>query len=223
MALLFFFLAKIAGNIVIIVFNALIFNSHVTYEYYRQILALNSIYQYLFYKSVPSALFVIISSMSIGLLVGVRVQKIIKILSIAMISALVVLQSISLILSTIQTLRASSDATAGDVYKLLTGFDITFTLMVVVTYCIFNALAFRKRRDKLLLDCLQQVKESVQYEMTVFLYYCVVSAVYQLIRSRIAVDIQNYECYVILDVFFDIFFNVVYGLTFLAPTRFEHR
>ncbi|CAL6041834.1 Hypothetical_protein [Hexamita inflata] len=221
MLVIAFYSSKIIGDIISI---AVASSSHNISDLYEQIRATTDLELVKIFcsKSIPSSILSLLCATSFSLLFQQKSQRLIKGSVLTVVSAIVLIELILMIVAIVKNPHPEISSVK-KINQIIFYVDLGYSGIFIISVVILFAGIWGRRRDYLLLDCLNKVYMHAKYEIALYSVYIISTAIH--FGSRLVFDfgLYYYQPFVVYDSLFQIIYGLLFGLVFIPPTTFQRR
>ncbi|CAL6069172.1 Hypothetical_protein [Hexamita inflata] len=221
MLVIAFYSSKIIGDIISI---AVASSSHNISDLYEQIRATTDLELVKIFcsKSIPSSILSLLCATSFSLLFQQKSQRLIKGSVLTVVSAIVLIELILMIVAIVKNPHPDISSVK-KINQIIFYVDLGYSGIFIISVVILFAGIWGRRRDYLLLDCLNKVYMHAKYEIALYSIYIISTAIH--FGSRLVFDfgLYYYQPFVVYDSLFQIIYGLLFGLVFIPPTTFQRR
>ncbi|CAL5996981.1 Hypothetical_protein [Hexamita inflata] len=221
MLVIAFYSSKIIGDIISI---AVASSSQNISDLYEQIRATTDLELVKIFcsKSIPSSILSLLCATSFSLLFQQKSQRLIKGSVLTVVSAIVLIELILMIVAIVKNPHPDISSVK-KINQIIFYVDLGYSGIFIISVIILFAGIWGRRRDYLLLDCLNKVYMHAKYEIALYSVYVISTAIH--FGSRLVFDfgLYFYQPFVVYDSLFQIIYGLLFGLVFIPPTTFQRR
>ncbi|CAL6041808.1 Hypothetical_protein [Hexamita inflata] len=216
-----FYFSKIIGDIVSISVAASSYDITDSYEQIRKITDLE-IVKVFCSKSIPSGILSLLCATSFSLLFKQKTQRVVKGTVLVIVSIIILNELAMIVTAIIRNPHPTLDSIA-KLNHVMFYVDLGYSGIFIISVVILFAGIWGRRRDYLLLDCLNKVYMHAKYEIALYSVYIISTAIH--FGSRLVFDfgLYFYQPFVVYDSLFQIIYGLLFGLVFIPPTTFQKR